>query len=67
MKWREPKHTAPNTRAQALATILAACGEQFTAEQAQQALSAIRTVLGAGTPGSYVKAFIANGYFTPVV
>ena len=67
MAWRVPGYKATNTRALALATILAACGEEFTADQAQRALDAAKKAgtlnLGSGTPNSYVKAFLGNGYF----
>lgn len=64
--WRQAGYTASNTRVGALATVLAACGESFTAEQAQAALTAAKKDglnLGTGTPRSYVAAFIKNGYF----
>jgi hypothetical protein len=66
MAWRAPRHKGINTRAMALAAVLEACGDKFTAEQAHKALTAAKANglhLGAGSPTSYVKAFIANGYF----
>lgn len=67
--WRAPNYRAPNTRAAACAAIQAACGATFTALQAQGALAAARTAgtlnLGTGTPASYCKAFVKNGYFAP--
>lgn len=66
--WRTAGHKAPNTRAIALATIQAAAGgKPFNVSQALVALGTIKAQLGSGTPNSYVKAFIANGYFAPVV
>lgn len=66
--WRAAGYTAPNTRAMALA-VVAALGETFTVAQAQAALQAAKAAgtlnLGSGTPGSYCKAFVANGYFAP--
>ena len=62
MGWRNAKHTAPNTRAHALAVL----PEQFTLEQAVALLDAARKEglnLGSGTPRSYCKAFVVNGYF----
>ena len=67
MGWRTAGHTAPNTRAGALATIHAASnGQPFTQAQAVAWLQAAKAAglnLGSGTPGSYAKAFVANGYF----
>jgi hypothetical protein len=68
MAWRAPGHKAPNTRALALQAVVAACGPTFTAAQAHAALVAAKAAglhLGAGSPTSYVNAFIANGYFAP--
>ena len=69
MGWRQAGHTAPNTRAGALAVVLAASkGEAFTQAQAQQWLQEAKAAglnLGSGTPGSYAKAFVGNGYFAP--
>ena len=69
MAWRTAGHTAPNTRAGALAVVLAASnGQPFTQAQAQQWLQAAKASglnLGSGTPGSYAKAFVGNGYFAP--
>ena len=69
MAWRTAGHTAPNTRAGALAVVLAASnGQPFTQAQAQawlQAAKASGLNLGSGTPGSYAKAFVSNGYFAP--
>ena len=69
MAWRTAGHTAPNTRAGALAVVLAASnGQPFTQAQAQawlQAAKASGLNLGSGTPGSYAKAFVGNGYFAP--
>jgi len=66
--WRTAGHKAPNTRAIALATVLAAAGgKPFNVSQALVALGTIKAQLGSGTPNSYCKAFIANGYFAPVV
>lgn len=69
MAWRTAGHTAPNTRAGALAVVLAASkGEAFTQAQAQQWLQEAKAAglnLGSGTPGSYAKAFVGNGYFAP--
>ena len=65
LAWRNAKHTAPNTRASALAAIQAAHPEGCTMEQAIAALQAAKLGglnLGSGTPRSYVKAFMANGY-----
>lgn len=65
--WRSAAYTQPNTRVAALATILAVA--PCTAEQAQAALAAGKLAglnLGTGTPRSYVKAFIKNGYMTKV-
>lgn len=68
LAWRVAGYTAPNTRALALA-VVAALGDTFTVEQAQAALQAAKAAgtlnLGSGTPGSYCKAFVANGYFAP--
>ncbi len=68
LAWRAAGYTAPNTRALALA-VVAALGTQFTLAQAQAALQAAKAAgtlnLGSGTPGSYCKAFVANGYFAP--
>lgn len=69
MAWRQAGHTAPNTRAGALAVVLAASnGQPFTQAQAQawlQAAKASGLNLGSGTPGSYAKEFVGNGYFAP--
>ena len=69
MAWRTAGHTAPNTRAGALAVVLAASnGQPFTQAQAQAWLQAAKAEglnLGSGTPGSYAKAFVGNGYFAP--
>jgi hypothetical protein len=65
MAWRQPKHTAPNTRAVALATLVQAHGATFSHTQALATLATIKPVLGAGSPASYIKAFIKNGYFVP--
>lgn len=68
LQWRASGYTAPNTRALALG-VVAALGTQFTLAQAQAALQASKAAgtlnLGSGTPGSYCKAFVANGYFAP--
>lgn len=68
LQWRAAGYTAPNTRALALA-VVAALGGTFTLAQAQAALQAAKAAgtlnLGSGTPGSYCKAFVANGYFAP--
>ena len=67
--WRAPKYTASNTRAGALAAILAATQDgAISALGAQNALQDAKKDglnLGTGTPRSYVKAFIANGYLSP--
>jgi hypothetical protein len=68
-EWRKAGHTAPNTRVAALAMVLAECGTEFTAEQAQAALTAGKASglnLGTGTPRSYVAAFVKNGYFAAI-
>jgi alkylhydroperoxidase/carboxymuconolactone decarboxylase family protein YurZ len=66
-EWRKPGHKAPNTRAIALSAVLAATGgKPFTQEQARLALVAIKDQLGSGTPNSYAKAFVGNGYFQAV-
>lgn len=69
MAWRSAGHKAPNTRALALGALVTACGTKFTAAEAIAALGEAKKAglnLGAGSPLSYVKAFIANGYFTEV-
>lgn len=69
MGWRTAGHTAPNTRAGALAVVhKASDGQPFTQQQAQQWLQEAKAAglnLGSGTPGSYAKAFVGNGYFAP--
>ena len=65
LAWRAAGHKAPNTRCYALAAIQAAHPNGCTMEQAVSALSAAAKAglnLGSGTPRSYVKAFVANGY-----
>jgi 2-hydroxychromene-2-carboxylate isomerase len=65
LAWRNAQHKAPNTRARALAAIQAAHPEGCTMELAIAALQAAKQNglnLGSGTPRSYVKAFMANGY-----
>ena len=65
LAWRNANHTAPNTRASALAAIQAAHPEGCTMGQAVAALQAAKLAglnLGSGTPRSYVKAFVADGY-----
>jgi len=65
LAWRAAGHKAPNTRCYALAAIQAAYPNGCTVEQAVSALSAAAKAglnLGSGTPRSYVKAFVANGY-----
>lgn len=68
--WRSANHKATNTRAIALATIMANFAGPFSAAEAQKLLSIANKEhglhLGSGTPASYVKAFIKNGYFAPV-
>lgn len=68
--WRTHGYKATNTRAIALAVILQELGQGFTAGEAQAVLSkhhkAGHLNLGSGTPASYVKAFVKNGYFAPV-
>jgi hypothetical protein len=63
----EAKFKGDNTRAHALAAILHGVpnADAFTFEQAVAALTAAkdRIRLGSGTPRSYCKAFVANGYF----
>jgi len=64
--WRTAGFTRPNTRVAALATVLATCGEEFSAADAEAALRAAKADglnLGTGSPRSYVVAFIKNGYF----
>lgn len=63
--WRAHGKAAPNTRAQALAAIAAVA--PCTLAQAQAALVPLHKagILGSGTPGSYCKAFVANGYLAP--
>jgi hypothetical protein len=67
--WRAANYRAPNTRAGALAAIASAAnGQPITAEAAQAALAAAKLAglnLGTGTPRSYVKAFVKNGYLAP--
>lgn len=69
MAWRTAGHTAPNTRAGALAVIHSASNDQpFTQAQAQEWLQQAKAAglnIGSGTPGSYAKAFVGNGYFAP--
>ena len=69
MAWRQANYVAPNTRAGALAAIAEATnGQPFTQAQAQAILQAAKAnglTLGSGTPGSYAKAFVGNGYFAP--
>ena len=65
LAWRAAGYMAPNTRAYALAAIKAAYPTGCTVAQAVGALQAAKTAglnLGSGTPNSYVKAFVANGY-----
>ena len=65
LAWRAAGHKAPNTRASALAAIQAAYPNGCTIEEAVSALQAAKLGglnLGSGTPRSYVKAFVANGY-----
>jgi len=68
--WRSNGHKATNTRAIALATIVQELGSGFAAAEAQACLAKWHKAgalhLGSGTPASYVKAFIKNGYFAPV-
>lgn len=65
--WRKAGFTAVNTRV-AVVDTLAALQEltecAFTMSQALSALAELHAAkhLGSGTPRSYVKAFIANGY-----
>ena len=65
LAWRAAGHKAPNTRCYALAAIQAAYPNGCTMEQAVTALGVAAKAglnLGSGTPRSYVKAFVANGY-----
>ena len=66
--WRQAGYTAPNTRAGALACV-ACLPQPFTFAAAKAALQAAvkggTLKLGSGTPQSYCKAFVANGYFEP--
>lgn len=64
--WRTAAKRAPNTRAQALAAI-AAAPQPVTLNAAKAALQPLHVagVLGSGTPGSYVAAFIKCGYMVP--
>jgi hypothetical protein len=67
-EWRKVGVAKPNTRAAALAAVRKAHPDGFTHEQAVAALIAARKAglnLGQGTPGSYAKAFVKNGYFAP--
>jgi len=68
--WRSHGYKATNTRAIALAVILQDLGTGFTASEAQACLAKYHKAgalnLGSGTPASYVKAFVKNGYFAPV-
>jgi hypothetical protein len=63
--WRSAGKLAPNTRAKALAVVLAQCGDTFTADQVMVALKDAKALdQGASwTPASRFKAFVANGYF----
>ena len=64
--WRTTGKAAPNTRAQACA-VLATLATPFTFAQATGALAGLHAggVLGSGTPNSYCKVFVQNGYFMP--
>lgn len=64
--WRTTGKAAPNTRAVACAA-LATLATPFTFVQATAALAALHAAgtLGSGTPNSYCKAFVQNGYFVP--
>jgi hypothetical protein len=69
--WRQAGYKAPNTRAVALAALVAHYPSGFTFAQAvgvlQAGVKAGAINLGSGTPNSYCKAFEANGYFTELV
>lgn len=59
---------APNTRVGALQVLAAAV--PCTAPAAIAALATAKAQglsLGTGTPASYVKAFVKNGYLTPTI
>lgn len=65
--WRAAGHKAPNTRAAALAAVMA-LPQPFTFAAAKAALAAAQQAglnLGTGSPNSYARAFVANGYFAP--
>jgi len=66
--WRQAGYKAPNTRAIALNALQAHYPSGFTFAQAvaclQVGVKAGAINLGSGTPNSYCKAFVANGYFT---
>lgn len=67
MAWRQPQHKAPNTRHGVIMALVAAFGAKpFSLLQAQQAIKAAGCPLNSGTPASYCKAFVANGYFVAV-
>lgn len=69
LAWRAAGYKAPNTRAAALAAVMAAHNGPFTLDQAQATLQAAKTAglnLGSGTPRSYAVAFVKNGYFVQV-
>jgi hypothetical protein len=69
--WRAPGHKAPNTRAVVLNALQAHYPSGFTFAQAVACLAAGAKAgavhLGSGTPNSYCKAFVANGYFEEVL
>jgi hypothetical protein len=69
--WRAQGYKAPNTRAIALSALAQHYPNGFTFAQAvaclQVGVKAGAINLGSGTPNSYCKAFVANGYFTELV
>lgn len=69
--WRATGVDRKNTRAGALAVVYSVCGAKFTEDQAIAALRKAKDNdglnLGTGSPKSYVKAFIANGYFAKAI
>lgn len=65
-EWRKAGHKAPSVRHNAIAALAAVANSHGIIAESD-ALQALKSVsLGTGTPRSFIRAFVANGYLAVV-